>query len=418
MGAPKARDIIEWDQDTLRAKVRYPGNTYGGTYEYWVSLFDLKRPELLRLAGKTVFPHSGVPWATMSNDEITAAIRSGNAPETTSGPVRVSVPREQSPTPTPTPTPTPAPAITPTGNGTIDRMVKDIVRATVESLPPSMDEEKVRAIVTDALAAQEPKRIVIDIPDRPSVDLPTLHHESLPDVVKSLAARVHVMLVGPAGSGKSTIIEQAAAILGLDYYPISVNPAMNEFRLLGFKDAHGNYHTTPWRQAFQFGGVALLDELDRGHPGLTTMANQSLSNGSTSFADGAVVDRHPDFVCGATANTYGKGGDRQYVGANQLDKALLDRFEIIDIGYDERMEKAAALQRVSEDDARYEQCAAWVAYVQRVRHAVMEQKVQEVVTPRASIDGVLLLLAGKSWEQVTESRLRRGMSADVWAKVS
>ena len=47
------------------------------------------------------------------------------------------------------------------------------------------------------------------------------------------------MLVGPAGSGKTTAAKNVATALGLRFYPKSMGPATDEFSLLGYRKCRG-----------------------------------------------------------------------------------------------------------------------------------------------------------------------------------
>jgi hypothetical protein len=50
-------------------------------------------------------------------------------------------------------------------------------------------------------------------------------------------------------------------------------------------------------------------------------------------------------VC-AAANTYGTGADALYVGRNQLDAATLDRFYVVEMDYDRKLEAKLAPEEV------------------------------------------------------------------------
>ncbi|MBL7373522.1 hypothetical protein INQ23_29830, partial [Escherichia coli] len=65
----------------------------------------------------------------------------------------------------------------------------------------------------------------------------------------------NVWIAGPTGSGKTHAAEQAAHALGVEFY---FNGALSmTHELLGFVDAAGTYHTTPFRQAYENGGLYL-----------------------------------------------------------------------------------------------------------------------------------------------------------------
>lgn len=216
---------------------------------------------------------------------------------------------------------------------------------------------------------------------------------------------VHQMLVGPAGGGKTTCCEKVAEILDLKFYPMSVGPQTTKSDLLGFIDAAGNYHTTPLREAFENGGLLLLDEVDAANAGVLTIINALLANGYCSFPDG-VKQRNENFRCICACNTYGRGADRQYVGRNQLDAATLDRFAVVDFEYDENLERAIAGNN------------EWVDKIQRYRKRAFDLKMRVVISPRASIFGAKLLANGMKEKLVEDLVLWKGISEDIKQKIT
>ena len=84
----------------------------------------------------------------------------------------------------------------------------------------------------------------------------------LPLILKALKASCHIWLVGPAGSGKTTLAASAASELGLSHVALSVCGQTTKTDLLGFIDAHGVYRGTCFRQSYEHGGVFCLDEID------------------------------------------------------------------------------------------------------------------------------------------------------------
>ena len=217
-------------------------------------------------------------------------------------------------------------------------------------------------------------------------------------LVSVLAQRLHVFMVGPAGSGKTTAAHQAAKALSLPYYESSMGPATSQWDLVGFRSPDGKYIPGILRKPYEDGGVLMLDEMDNANPSVLTALNAAISNGQTTFPDGE-VNRHDDFVLVAAGNTYGRGADRMYVGRNQLDAATLDRFVNITWGYDE----AAEIDWAGRDQA------SWTKYIQQVRHKAESNNMRVIVSPRASIFGAKLLRAGMAIEQIKEMVLWKGM---------
>lgn len=254
-----------------------------------------------------------------------------------------------------------------------------------------------------ALLAGIPQRLVIEVGDHIG-ELPAMRHPLCDELLQYVAQNIPVYIVGPAGSGKTTAAHQTATALGLPYYLQGAMSGSHE--ILGFVDAHSRYQTTPWRQAYEFGGVMLLDEIDASDPAALLAANAGISNGHMSFPDRAEpVARHPDFRLIAAANTFGNGANRQYVGRSQLDGATLDRFAFIDWHYDETLERRIACN----DDL--------TSFVQSVRKAVAKNNIRHIVSPRASIMGAKMLAAGMARQRVESAFIWKGLSDSDCARV-
>ena len=262
-----------------------------------------------------------------------------------------------------------------------------------------IDESRVIALIQKHAQATQ---VEIKLPDT-SKTIPTgLHHKVLPDIIKMLSAGVNIMLVGPAGSGKTTIAEQAAKALEIPFY---FNGALSsEYKLCGFVDAQGRIVSTAFRRAYETGGVYLFDEIDASMPDALLAFNAALSNGHADFPDG-MVEKHENFRCIAAANTFGRGADRVYVGRNQLDGASLDRFCVVNVDYDDKLERTLT----ANDN--------WTDYVQKIRAAVFDLKIRHVVSPRASINGARLLAAGMDRNFVEEATIWKGLDSDSRQKI-
>ena len=165
------------------------------------------------------------------------------------------------------------------------------------------------------------------------------YHAKFKEIIQALAMGEFPYLYGPAGSGKSEIARQAAAALGLDFYMQSC--LTETFSLSGFKAANGEYQDTPFYQAFKFGGLYLLDEMDACLPEVLTNLNQALANGYYNFA-GEVVKANENFHIIGTGNTALQGATSEYNTRYAMDKATIDRFCPIYIDYDPEIEKLCA----------------------------------------------------------------------------
>ena len=225
-------------------------------------------------------------------------------------------------------------------------------------------------------------------------------HPEFPTLLQLVRDGEHVMLVGPAGTGKSHAAHAAADTLGKAFYPLSVGPQTTQANLMGYMDAQGRYVPTSFRKAFEGGGVFCLDEMDAGSAAVLTCLNSALSNGLCGFPDREVA-RHPDFLVIGTANTFGMGRVFEYIGRNQLDGAFLDRFAQLAWPVDEALEAHLSAPDGLDDTAKA-LSLKWVAYIQRVRKLMSDKGVKVVVSPRASMKGAKMLRAGLAWDKVVE----------------
>ena len=229
-------------------------------------------------------------------------------------------------------------------------------------------------------------------------------HEMFDTLLRLLKLRLNVLLVGPAGSGKTSGAERASAKLGLKFYPQSVGPQTSMAQLQGYMDAQGRYVGTVFRLAFEGGGLFLLDEIDAGNPSVLTAMNSALANTYCSFPD-KVVAKHPDFVCVAAGNTWGSGADRMYVGRNQLDAATLDRFAKVVWDYDETLELRISGNR------------AWARRVQALRKSAWDLKQRVIISPRATISGAKMLSEGFSQSDVEDFTIFNATDKDTRKKI-
>lgn len=210
------------------------------------------------------------------------------------------------------------------------------------------------------------------------VKMPEMHHEILPEVIKALNADVPVWLQGPPGTSKSTIAAQAAGALGLALHAISCHEGMTRSDLFGYTDANGTDHRSPLWDAYENGGVLLLDEIDNGNANILAALNSALSNGHCTFA-GKTVSKHESFKVVATANTAGLGPESGFIGRMGVDLATLDRFVSIPCPIDNKLEMAI-VKSLHPDGY-----APIMKAVRKLRKAVEARGLRVVVSPRTSI---------------------------------
>jgi MoxR-like ATPase len=248
-------------------------------------------------------------------------------------------------------------------------------------------------------------------------------HAKFVDVLKRVEARIPVLLVGPAGSGKTHLASQVAEALDLPFSFNSMSEGVSESHLLGrmLPDANGvwQYQPSPFVKAYRDGGVHLLDEVDAAEPNLLVTINAALANGQLSlpFAQVDPIKRHEDSVIIAAANTFGNGADRQYVGRNQLDAATVDRFKMgtIEMDYDRKVEEALAAAHAG--DAAAAMVTEMLNWAWSVRDAIRAAKLRRIMSTRNIVDGAKLLAVGLTLADIKTSYFT-GWATDEKARIS
>jgi len=268
-----------------------------------------------------------------------------------------------------------------------------------------LDESRVIDLIQQHAPKAEARTVKIEIGEKPAVEIDK-QHKNFDELLTVSVARINAMLVGPAGSGKTTAAEKVAEVMSLPFSAISFGPLTMQSQLVGYEDAHGVYHETAFVKAYRDGGVFLGDEIDAAGPAVLVTINMALANGAMSTPIG-MVKRHPDFIFIAGANTYGSGADRSYVGRAQLDAATLDRFAFIDWPYDEDLEA----------DLVGKEWIAWHHRILEYRRNAENHGLKVVISPRASINGAKLLAAGMKQDKVEKMLIFKGLDAQTVAKI-
>jgi len=230
-----------------------------------------------------------------------------------------------------------------------------------------------------------------------------LQHKQFPTLLKAVVARVNVWLAGPSASGKTTAAQNVAKSLGLPF--LYTGAVGDPYALNGYNDANGKYVRTPFREAYEHGGLFLWDEIDASDPNALLAFNAALANDTCPFPDG-IIKKHKDCVMIAAANTWGHGATQEYVGRLKMDNAFLKRFAFISWDYDPELELATAPNR------------EWTLRVQSIRKKVADKGLRVMVTPRESYIGAQLLAAGIDQDTVEQMTIKSGMTNEQWKSIN
>lgn len=205
--------------------------------------------------------------------------------------------------------------------------------------------------------------------------------------------RMNIMMVGPSGAGKTHIAGQIADALDLDFASQSCSAGMSESQLTGWllpieKNGVFKYVSSEFIRIYENGGVFLFDEIDASDPNVLIFINQALANGKFTLPqryENPVIEKHPDFIAIAAANTFGSGADAMYHARNALDAATIDRFKMgmVQIDYSDSVE-----QRIVKDNV--------LQWGKRIRRIIEHHGIRKIMSTRVMRDASTMI-EGQSW---------------------
>lgn len=314
----------------------------------------------------------------------------------------------------------------------LQKLRENLLNADSEYIEPLLKLREEKLLQQKIEQAKKDDPFIKEVPSgsgaspKASATIPALnqkrHHYLLPLIKKALAAKCHTWLVGPAGSGKSTVAATAAAELKMRYAALSVCSQTTKTDLLGYLDAQGVYRSTSFRDIYENGGVFCLDEIDNGNANVLAVLNSALSGDTNVFPD-KMVNKHKDFVVIACANTFGLGSSISYVGRTQIDAATLDRFFFVEMPYDDGLEAhvagvgGVASPQWNEAGKTVPSVQTWLNLVKKAREAISDLGVKAIISPRATYNGIALIKQGVPLYFLEKGLLYKSMSQETVAKV-
>jgi cobaltochelatase CobS len=383
-------------------------NFEDGHLTEFVSWSKIPRPELVKVWAitKVMLGKDSVPAGNplhLSADVLRSHLVAAHGGE--SVPVPVPVPSEAATESTTTATKSPKAPTVPTATdngGGIAEALAEFVRVTAAA---SVDEDRVRVLIDEAIAAL-PKGhggTVVNVPSRPEpFETDQVCHERFPFLLSILAAKGAALLSGPPSTGKSHAAEMAAEALGIRFVGmLACSPDVMPSSLKGFMNANGVYVGTPFRDAYENGGLFVIDEADNAPSAITVgIVNTALESGCLTFPD-ATVKKHPEFRVIATANTFGTGPTAEFSGRFALDASTQTRFGRVYWTYSERVDYAV----IASTGAPTAVVDGVMAAMSTIRDNIKAAGFRMFCTSREGRLAATLLAMGESWADVLEACL-------------
>jgi MoxR-like ATPase len=329
--------------------------------------------------------------------------------------------------------PQPAPQPAPAQDGRNAGVVAQAIAAALAGVKLGADPEEIRAIVREELQGMQPHKIILRDSDGLEMgQVQAATHPVFEKALRAVQAGLNVLLVGPAGCGKSYLGKQLAKALSRKFGTLHCSAGVSESQVTGWLlpvGEGGKFQFVPSQFALlytQGNSVYLIDEIDAADPNMLTVLNGALANGALHIPQ---CPEMPEWHRGenasiiAAANTFGQGADMLYVGRNQLDAATLDRFYVIRMDYDPALEAAIAGMPY-QPGARWEAAQAPTAqelqelgaWVLSLRERVVASKLRRVVSTRTMQKAMAARQAGIPTAEVKRDLLA-GWTRDELSKV-
>jgi MoxR-like ATPase len=305
-------------------------------------------------------------------------------------------------------------------HGGLESTIRDIANEAIDEAlegldTPSIDESKVLELIRKELAnlklpvSKPPVEDGKDITERITLD----GKHCLTEYVKYLlSVRKYPFLFGNPGAGKSFLAEQMAQDMDVDFYAISCAPDMFKSELLGsVSPVNGQYIKGLLYEPFKNGGVVLLDEVCLASGSFLNVLNNAMANKSLRFPNGELVRMSKLFFLILADNSAGYGNDPLFPERQDVGQAFRDRVKYVQFGYDTALE-LRVLTHIMKDAARatkWHQTVLMMREAMRTKHA----DVPVFVSPRFAYDAALDFVNGRSWAEVIESGLYKGLNGDI-----
>lgn len=218
-------------------------------------------------------------------------------------------------------------------------------------------------------------------------------------ILMGLENKDRMLLVGPSGVGKTSILEQIAARLNYNVIRINFDGGVSRQDLVGEwvvknKETEFQYGILPL--AFRMPGtIIVLDEWDTLSGDCSFVLQRPLekSDGKLMLLEngGELIELHPSNVICATANTCGQGDSSGlYAHGTKIQNfSQINRFGLtIRMKYlDQDKEANMLFNRFGANDGlTMEECQKLVQVSDQIRNAFLNDQISVPVTPRDTIN--------------------------------
>lgn len=173
-------------------------------------------------------------------------------------------------------------------------------------------------------------------------------------IFSAICAGKSVLLEGPPGTSKSTILHELCCTLGLCLFYCEGNADLTASKLVGYFDPAAvlqtgyvpeNFNEGVLTRAMESGGILYIEDINRIPPDALNALVTVLSEREVHIPRYGMIKAHDDFRVVASLSIFDS------LGPVKLSRAILDRFVKIKLDYQSEEEEKEIVNRVTQIDA-------------------------------------------------------------------
>lgn len=237
-------------------------------------------------------------------------------------------------------------------------------------------------------------------------------------ILATLDAGKHLILEGPPGTTKSTILRTITQVCGLPFYMVEGNVDLTPSKLVGHfnpskvmaDDYRQEYFEKgPLTQAME-GGILYIEEFNRVPADTANVLITAIEEGELVIPRYGVVKAAPEFRVICAQNPFDD------VGTMRISRAIYDRLCRISLKYQSELEERQIVrQKTGSQNERLVRIAVRIARETR-RHPEIKQgaSVRGAMDMVAIAEQLQRVLEGEKEEDLLRAAMRSAMSGKIW----
>lgn len=215
------------------------------------------------------------------------------------------------------------------------------------------------------------------------------------ELVAAIIDNDKVLMSGPTGSGKSSLVKYVCAKMGLPFIRVNMSADVESSQLFGtltLKDGATVFEDGPITEAVRKGALLLIDEWELMPPEISMGLQNLLEDGGFLYlkempgkSEDKMLLPHPNFRIVCAGNTLGQGDDSGgFSGTFVQNTATLDRFTCtIHVGYLSQHHEVSILKEYGVESSVAKNM---VKLATLVRDAYRQQQMNLTMSPRTLIN--------------------------------